>query len=260
MDAILTMEAVTFSYSARPGSSISPVLRRFGASIKKQEIVAMVGPSACGKSTVGRLLAGLLSPDEGYIKFKEELVSGPSRERGLIAQGDWCLPWLSVRGNLELGLSNRKNEQFEYLVRISGLQSYLDRYPQELSFGTRQRVCLVRALLAGADLLILDEPLSSVDAVRRLSLQDAIRETLKKAGVAALWITHDLDEALLVSDRLMVVGRRPLTVLYEESCLRSQEPLTSMINSMEFQKRRAALQQLVLKLWPIEGSLENENI
>jgi ABC-type nitrate/sulfonate/bicarbonate transport system ATPase subunit len=257
------MERVTFSYGEGKSRPIElPIIKDFSVLVGAGEIVAMVGPSGCGKSTIARLVVGLLLPEQGHIRFKKSIIAGPSKERGFIAQGDWCLPWMSVKNNLVLGLSSSINANyFNSLVEMAGLTGYLDRYPVELSFGARQRVCLIRALIAGADLLVLDEPLSSVDAVRRLSMQQSIRHILKATGVSALWITHDLDEALLVSDRIMIVGKRPLTVLHQEPVTRSSERLISTIDSTEFQQRRMELQRLVVKLWPIEGDSDiNETI
>ena len=256
MDPIVAMEGVTYSYPTRKTVEHPSLLQDFSIRITPQEIVAMVGPSACGKSTIARLIAGLLFPKAGKVLFNGQPVRQPSRERGLIAQGDWCLPWFTVRKNIHLGLAKPLQDgQLDHLLRVAGLAGSLDKYPAELSFGARQRVCLVRALVAGADVLLLDEPLSSVDAVRKLSLEQSIRATLKAANVSALWITHDLDEALLVADRLIVVGKRPLGILYEEEVLRTSEQVQLTISTPEFQKRRLALHNRVAALWPSEGGM-----
>jgi len=248
------MENTSFSFRTRiPSFGEQPLLRDFSMKMVSGEIVAMVGPSGCGKSTIARLIAGLLIPDSGRVIFKGQSVSGPSRERGLIAQGDWCLPWFTVRNNVQLGLSDPSHwGKAKQLLEVAGLKDSLERYPSELSFGGRQRVCLVRALVAGADVLMLDEPLSAVDAVRKTSLEQTIRATLKAAGASALWITHDLDEALLVSDRLLVVGGRPLTILHDEGLERRPDDIQGMIGSSAFQMHRIELHRRVAELWPAD--------
>lgn len=256
MGAIVQVNRVSFQYLSRAQKPGDDILRDFSMAVDFNEIVAMVGPSACGKSTVGRLVAGLLKPTSGEILFNGLPITGPCRERGLIAQGDWCLPWMTARENILLGLREpERTGPIDRLVDLAGLRTSLDLYPAELSFGARQRVCLVRALVAGASLLVLDEPLSSIDAVLRIALQQSIRQTLKAANVSGLWITHDLDEALLVADRIIIVGDRPLLILDQERVQRGIGTAADAISDPGFQQQRISLQRKVMNLWPKEGNL-----
>ncbi|MDR3270069.1 MAG: ABC transporter ATP-binding protein [Peptococcaceae bacterium] len=190
-------------------------LAHFNLQIKAGEFVAIVGPSGCGKSTLLDIVSGLAKPKQGEILIDGRTVSGPDLDRGFIMQGYALFPWRTVRKNVEYGLEVKgvpKRERPEicrHFIHMVGLSGFENRYPNQLSGGMRQRVAIARALAFDPKILLMDEPFAAVDAQTRETLQDELMQIWAKTGKTVLFVTHSIDEAVLLADRVVVMGTRP---------------------------------------------------
>jgi ABC-type nitrate/sulfonate/bicarbonate transport system ATPase subunit len=189
-------------------------LRNISLSIAAGELVSLVGPSGCGKSTLLRLIAGLDAPDSGELLIGSDPISEPSAERGLVFQDPNLFPWLTVRRNIEAGLLARrvlreKRNEVGDFIRLVGLEAFASAYPHHLSGGMAQRVALARALINHPRVLLLDEPLGALDAFTRMRMQDEVLRLWENRRTTMLLVTHDIDEAIYMSDRIMIMTQRP---------------------------------------------------
>lgn len=178
------------------------------------QILVVLGHSGCGKSTLLRAIAGLIHPISGEIVAGDQRVTGPDADRALVFQEDALLPWRSAHRNVELPLAvrgvgrrERRERATEWLERV-GLSRYADRLPGQLSGGMRQRVQLARALAGAPGLICMDEPFGALDAQTRASMQQLLVEAWQASGCTVVFVTHDVDEALRIADRIVVLGRR----------------------------------------------------
>ena len=183
-------------------------------SLASGELVSLVGPSGCGKSTLLRLIAGLDIPDSGEILVGSEPITEPSAERGLVFQDPNLFPWLTVRGNIEAGLRARgvlreRGHEVDEFMRWVGLEDFGRAYPHHLSGGMAQRVALARALINHPKLLLLDEPLGALDAFTRMRMQDEVLRLWQARRTTMLLVTHDIDEAIYMSERIVIMTQRP---------------------------------------------------
>ena len=180
------------------------------------ELICLLGPSGCGKTTLLRMVAGLEKPDEGEIYDRGELVEGPSKERGFIFQQYSLFPWLNVLDNVMFGLNlsgeHSKEENLaaaeRYLERV-GLADFKYSYPHELSGGMKQRVAIIRSLLNHTPVLLMDEPFSAVDMLNRHTLQEQLIGVWKRFETTILFVTHDVDEAVYLADKIVIMDKRP---------------------------------------------------
>jgi ABC-type nitrate/sulfonate/bicarbonate transport system ATPase subunit len=178
------------------------------------ELVSLVGPSGCGKSTLLRLLAGLAPPTSGELWIGDKVLFGPSAERGLVFQDPNLFPWLTVRRNIQAGLVARgvqhgKKQVVEEFMRLVGLEGFADTYPHHLSGGMAQRVGLARALINHPKVLLLDEPLGALDAFTRMRMQDEVLRLWEARGTTMVLVTHDIDEAIYMSERIVIMTPHP---------------------------------------------------
>jgi len=178
------------------------------------ELVSLVGPSGCGKSTLLRLIAGLDSLDSGELLVDNQKILGPSAERGLVFQDPNLFPWLTVRRNIEAGLvargvSHEKRNEVDQFMRLVGLEAFANSYPHHLSGGMAQRVALARALINHPKILLLDEPLGALDAFTRMRMQDEVVRLWENRRTTMLLVTHDVDEAIYMSDRILIMTQAP---------------------------------------------------
>jgi ABC-type nitrate/sulfonate/bicarbonate transport system ATPase subunit len=189
-------------------------LDRVNLEIQPGEMVSLLGPSGCGKSTLMRIIAGLDTPDAGYLYLDESPINGPHHERGLVFQDPTLFSWLTVEGNVSFGLRARgiveeKKGEVDDYIRLVGLDGFQHAYPHQLSGGMAQRVALARALVNHPKVLLLDEPLGALDAFTRMQMQDEILRIWEDRGTTMVFVTHDIDEAIYLSDRIIVMTPRP---------------------------------------------------
>lgn len=209
---ILSFDDVGYTYHTVSGETNAVEHMTFG--IEKGQFVAIIGPSGCGKTTILSLIAGLLSPSHGKIERE-------NAEFGYMLQKDALFPWRTVEGNLFLPLEVKKRntpEMRENAVRLAekyGLKDFLKKKPHELSGGMRQRAALIRTLAAQPDILLLDEPFSALDYQTRLKVCDDVQSIIKSEQKTAILVTHDMSEAIALSDKIIVLSSRPATVVAE---------------------------------------------
>lgn len=186
--------------------------------IGQGEFVSFVGPSGCGKSTLLNMVAGLVQPTTGVVRYKGRPVAGVNTDVGYITQDDNLLPWRTLRENVEVALefrgvpSNRRREQAATYIAKVGLSGFENHYPHELSGGMRKRTALVRTLIYEPDIILMDEPFGPLDAQTRVILQDELLKLWDGSGKTIVFVTHDLVEAIALSDRIVLFSRAPGTI------------------------------------------------
>ncbi len=215
-DTIIDIRAIDKSFTVR--GRVVPVFAQFSCAITRGSFVSVIGPSGCGKSTLLRLLAGLDRPTAGAILFDGQAIDGPPR--GMIAvfqqYAKSIFPWRSVAENVAFGIdpavklsaAERRAMVAEHLELV-GLTGYADHWPSQISGGMQQRVAIARALIRQPEVLLMDEPFSAVDAMTRALLQDLLLKIWRTRPITILFVTHDVDEAVLLSDRVISLGRAP---------------------------------------------------
>ncbi len=212
--AKLRIENVGLRFEPRAGK---PVVALDGISldVEEQEFAVIVGPSGCGKSSLLRLVAGLTRPTSGTIYLGGQKVTRPGKDRGMVFQSYTLFPWLTVRDNVEFGLKvagrpaeERAATSRRFLAAV-GLDSFENAYPKQLSGGMMQRVALARALANDPEVLLMDEPFGALDSQTRSLMQELLLTIWEKAHKTVLFITHDIDEAILLGDRVHVMTARP---------------------------------------------------
>ncbi|MGW6457524.1 ABC transporter ATP-binding protein [Streptomyces sp. NPDC055078] len=195
------------------------VLRDFDLQVHRGEFVSVLGPSGCGKSTVLNVVAGLLPVRDGQVSFLGEPVTGVNLHVGYMTQGDTLLPWRTVFDNVAMPLRLRKVPRAEVrsrvteLLKITDLEQAADRFPSQLSGGMKRRALLARSLIYEPELLLMDEPFAALDAQLRTQMHDELLATVRRTGATVTFITHDVDECVVLSDRVVVVGGAPGQVI-----------------------------------------------
>ena len=186
--------------------------------VKDGEFVMIVGPSGCGKTTLINILGGLGTATSGQVLLDGKPVQGPGADRGMVVQGYSLFPWLSVQKNVEFGLKMKKMpkaqraEQAKKFIDLVGLTGFENALPRQLSGGMKQRVAIARTLANEPEILLMDEPFGALDAQTRVVMQELLADISKKTKTTILFITHDIDEAVLLGDRIYVMSRRPGTI------------------------------------------------
>jgi len=217
----------------------------------RRELVCVIGPSGCGKSTLIRILAGLESHTSGEVLLDGKPVNGPGRDRGMVFQGYTLFPWLTVKKNVMFGLEmnnagrNEAESQARQWLELVGLTKFADAYPHQLSGGMKQRVAIARALANQPRILLMDEPFGALDAQTRAKMQNHLLEIWKNIDITILFITHDLDEAIFLADRILVLKAHPGAVqeLIEVPVPRPRSAMQT--SSPEFQATKARLEALI---------------
>ncbi len=211
-----------FGESGRGGAdNVVVAVQGVSLAVGDREVVSLIGPSGCGKSTLLNMGSGLYQPTEGQVFIDGKLVSGPNPHVAFMLQKDLLLPWRTIRENVEVGLEIRRvgrAERFERAIELLDkchLGQFADHYPHQLSGGMRQRAALARTLAVDPTVLLMDEPFSALDAQTKMVLQQDLAHRLADTGKTAIFITHDLAESVALSDRILVMSRRPGTIIEE---------------------------------------------
>ncbi|MBQ7455297.1 MAG: ABC transporter ATP-binding protein [Clostridia bacterium] len=213
---IVEIKAVRKTYQTPDGEIAA--LRDVTFGVKEGEFLSIVGPSGCGKSTLLAIIAGLEAPSGGEICIEGVRLQGVSRKIGYMPQQDQLFPWRTIWDNVTLGLEVQRQKDEKHrrfareLLERYGLGQFADCMPSELSGGMRQRCALIRTLATGPRILLLDEPFSALDCQTRLKVADDIHAIIKREGKTAILVTHDIAEAVSMSDRVVVMSRRPSTL------------------------------------------------
>ncbi len=215
---VMSVEALTRDFES-PGGQLVTALSRITFEVRKREFISVIGPSGCGKSTLIRILAGLDYPTSGEVRLDARPVVGPGADRGMVFQGYTLFPWLTVKKNVMFGLKMkgvsgaRADKIARDWLEIVGLGGVADQYPSQLSGGMKQRVAIARALANEPRIMLMDEPFGALDAQTRASMQAHLLRIWEQVDVTVLFITHDLDEAVYLSDRIVVLGANPGRIL-----------------------------------------------
>ena len=221
MKDFIKLENVTVEYYGSKGSKVLAV-KDVSFSISEREFVSIVGPSGCGKSTLLKAIAGLILPTKGKIYINGRLVTGPQPGIGMAFQNPNLLPWRTALKNVLLPIEILGKDIKEYtqraieLFRLVGLEGFENKYPWELSGGMQQRVSLIRALIHDPQILLLDEPFGALDALTREELNMVLQRLWMSERKTVVFVTHDIPEAVLLSDRVIVLSARPGRVVHEE--------------------------------------------
>jgi NitT/TauT family transport system ATP-binding protein len=211
----VTLRGVTKAFPAGSGGKVVHALGPIDIEIRKGEFFAVVGPSGCGKSTLLELIAGLTAPTQGQIEFEGRPIQNIPDGVGVVFQEDACFPWLNVQENIEFGLRQKsigpeeKARRAAAAIDMMGLRDFARSYPAQLSGGMRQRVCIARTIVAQPRLILLDEPFGALDQQTRLLMGDEILRLWREIGATIFLITHALDEAVMLADRIVVMSARP---------------------------------------------------
>jgi NitT/TauT family transport system ATP-binding protein len=246
---MLTVQDVQYAYS-----SDKPVIANVTFEVSTGEIVSIVGPSGCGKTTLLKILAGLLRPTKGSVRFQDQLVRGVPQGFAMVFQeySRSLLPWTTVNGNVELPLRYKDVDRTSRAQLVSssleavGLSGFGRYYPWQLSGGMQQRVAIARALAYQPKLLLMDEPFASVDAQTRADLEDLVAAVRDRYEITILFITHDIDEAVYLSDRVVVLSKSPTTVLdvVSTELPRPRDQIASKA-LQQFVNKRSAIARLI---------------
>ncbi|MEI7777067.1 MAG: ABC transporter ATP-binding protein [bacterium] len=211
----IQLKNVSKSFDSRNGKEKLLAIDDVSFDMKSSEILSIVGPSGCGKSTIINLLAGFIFPDKGSITIDGKEISEPSISRTVVFQDHAIFPWKTVRENIEFGLKSKnisaveRNKIVEDLLKKVRLEKFSDSYPGELSGGMKQRVALARAFGVKPEIILMDEPFASLDQQTRDILQEELLRLQGEISQTVLFVTHDIEEALFLGDRIIVLGNRP---------------------------------------------------
>jgi NitT/TauT family transport system ATP-binding protein len=248
MQSAVQVQDVTHVYVAKRRATLA--VEHIDFTLQPGEFVSLIGPSGCGKTTLLSMVAGLIRPTQGAAFVFGEQVNGPSPRIGYMLQQDYLFPWRTIYDNAVIGLElqgNLTKERREYALHLldeMGLATFKDAMPAQLSGGMRQRVALVRTLAMEPDILLLDEPFSALDYQTKLQLEDLVAGTLLARGKTALLVTHDITEAIAMSDRVIVLQPRPGRIRRElgvPSPIRDELPLAA--------REQAGFHELFRDIW-----------
>jgi NitT/TauT family transport system ATP-binding protein len=245
------IEVTDFSLSYETLDGAVPAVSETAIHVNPGEFVSIVGPSGCGKSTLLNAVAGFLKPTCGSVTVDGEDVDGPSADRGMVFQQYSLFPWKTVRQNVEFGLKmkgmdrSRRESAARTLLGLAGLLSFENQYPDRLSGGMKQRVGIVRALATGPKILLLDEPFGALDAQTRVIMQQILTNMWQRLRISVLFVTHDIDEAIFLSDRVYCMTARPGTIKAEIAIPLERPRQQAMMMSSEFLALRRGLMSLI---------------
>jgi NitT/TauT family transport system ATP-binding protein len=244
-----------------PDTPQVPVLEDVNFEVRRQEFVAVIGPSGCGKTTLIKIIHGLLPAEHGVVLLNGEPVTRPSFGCGLVFQHAGLLPWRTAQKNVEFGLETKGMGRAERAVvaaehlRLVGLTGFEDYYPHQLSGGMQQRVGLARALARGPDVLLMDEPFGALDAQTRERMQEELLKINESTKKTVVFVTHDLDEAVYLADRVVVLAARPGRVreIVDINLPRPRPPAADTKSMAEFVEKRRLIWSLINTRDPVDA-------
>jgi nitrate/nitrite transport system ATP-binding protein len=245
MHKYLSIESLGKTFETKNGDFVA--LTGIDLQLRKGEFVTLIGHSGCGKSTLLNLVAGLLRPSEGTILLAEKHVDGPGPDRGVVFQNHSLLPWLTCFDNVYLAVervfNDCRKERTHAALALVGLTHAEHKYPHEISGGMKQRVGIARALAIEPKVLLLDEPFGALDALTRATLQDELMRIVEKTGATVLMVTHDVDEAVLLSDRVVMMTNGPAATIGDilEVALPRPRARLALAHDARFMDLRAAV-------------------
>ena len=215
---VLKLEGVSKSFAKVETDEVTHALTSVTTTMESGEFISLVGPSGCGKSTMLRLVAGLIQPTTGKLTVNGEEITEPAPDRGMMFQKATLFPWLTVRDNIAFSLKMQgklkgNEDKVENMIKVIGLENFREDYPGQLSGGMAQRVALVRSLINEPPILLLDEPLGALDAFTRMNMQDEILKIWQEKKQLAIMVTHDVDEAIYMGTRVLVMDAHPGRVI-----------------------------------------------
>ena len=215
---VLKIENVSKSFAKVETDEVTHALTSVTTTMESGEFISLVGPSGCGKSTMLRLVAGLIKPTTGKLTVNGKEIGDPGPDRGMMFQKATLFPWLTVYDNIAFSLKMQgklkgNEDKVENMIKVIGLEGFRDDYPGQLSGGMAQRVALVRSLINEPPILLLDEPLGALDAFTRMNMQDEILKIWQEKQQLAIMVTHDVDEAIYMGTRVLVMDAHPGRVI-----------------------------------------------
>ena len=226
-------------------------LKDINLEVKESEFVVMVGPSGCGKSTLINIIGGLEEATEGEVLIEGKPVTAPGADRGMVFQGYSLFPWLTVQKNVEFGLKMKKVAKAEReriakeYIQLVGLSGFENALPKQLSGGMKQRVAIARTLANSPEILLMDEPFGALDAQTRMVMQELLAKISRETKNTILFITHDIDEAILLADRIYVMSRRPGTIREILEVQMSDERIHEMLVTPEFLQMKRKIMDML---------------
>ena len=213
-ESCLKLLQVSKSFARTEMEEVTNALEEISLEVRTGEFISIVGTSGCGKSTILRLIAGLIRPTTGTLTLNGEPVGAPSPERGMVFQKPTLFPWLTVEQNVTFSLRMRNQmegtqSRVDQLIEVAGLEEFRDAYPHQLSGGMAQRVALIRTMITEPEVFLLDEPLGALDAFTRMNMQDELLHLWEQRRCMMVMVTHDIDEAIYMGTRVVVMLPRP---------------------------------------------------
>jgi NitT/TauT family transport system ATP-binding protein len=227
------------------GATTVQALQDISFSVGRGEFLSVLGPSGCGKSTILRLAAGLETPTRGEVAMEGKVIQGPDRRRGLVFQSYSVFPWLTVQQNVAFGLTNKDRSQSDDDVQkwldFTELTDFADAYPKTLSGGMRQRLALARTMIVEPELLLLDEPFGALDERTREGMQGLLLQAVRETGCSVIFVTHDIQEAILLADKFILLSNRPGKILNMQTVTTEKPRSRQFLRSEEFIRYHEAL-------------------
>ena len=257
----LAIENLSMRFDLPNGGHVQ-ALKDVSLQLQKGELMSVLGPSGCGKTTLLNIVAGFLAPTEGKIVLNDHTVQGPDAERGMVFQQGALFEWMSVRDNVEFGPRMKgtpeaeRRQSSDHLLEITGLGDFKDKAIYELSGGMQQRVALARCLANDPDVILMDEPLGALDALTREKMQGLVLKLWKETGKTVILITHSVEEALLLGERLLVMAPRPGRIHKEYRLPFAEMGVNSDLRDVKKDPRFAQTREEILgMIWEMEEEI-----